>query len=541
MILSLRLIFIFIACALSVSRTTAYAEGKVRRNFEVEWEAIEGASLYEVKLARKDEPDKKPTIIKTKDNHWSATIKPGNYAMQIRTFDDRGVPGDWSPATELQVKLPSVVQLDPTSGLVINSSDDNNEEVKFKWEAVPGAEEYQVNVRTTSGSGWQKEKQLSGTSWEVKVPVGEALSWNVTAVDGKGEIGDVNALPVQFEVKGPALAKPQIKKPLNKYVRELQWAESPKAKGYSYEITYQNPRTRKWDMVESKAQYSANKLAWDISRPSGRYKLKVQAFAERRAPSKKIQLEFETRGGFKDLPSLEMGMLRDSIVRPTSYYAIGSYLLTSIKYQSVSYDENQASNFSAVGGTGRIGLGYQEAESQWGGFGIVDLSGFEVGGQRFTFASAEAHLTHKLEFGQGGLLLVGTGLFAKELPVVRGNKDDGFTGLGKVKALGPHLGFTYWVPLSERYGVQFNGRIYESLFGSGYNGAKTNFSTSYQYGLLGSYRVAPSWMGYAGYAFRKDAASYGTVTGGASFAKDGQINSVDIEGHYVNLLLEFSF
>jgi hypothetical protein len=271
------------------SAPSARAEERVRRNFEVEWEAVEGATNYELKLTRKDE-SKKPTHIKTKDNKWAATIKPGTYLMQIRSFDDRGAPGDWSPPTELQVKLPSVVQGEPLPHAVVEAGDDTSEEVKLKWNAVPGADKYKVEVRSTT-SDWKTEKEVSDSDWTVKVPVGESFEWNVTALDPKGEIGDTNAQAIPFDVKGPALAKPKIQKPMSQYIKELEWDEAPKAKTYSYELSYRDPKTKKWTKLDAKENLSGHKLDWDIARPSGKYRLKVQAHADRRAPSYVQQLE----------------------------------------------------------------------------------------------------------------------------------------------------------------------------------------------------------------------------------------------------------
>jgi hypothetical protein len=252
-----------------------------------------------------------------------------------------------------------------------------------------------------------------------------------------------------------------------------------------------------------------------------------------------MMLDFETRGGFRDPAALETAILRDSMVKPTNFYAIASYLYTSINYSAVSREENNRSTFSASGGTGRIGFGYQEPEANWGGFAIVDLSGFTIGGQTFTSSSVEVHATRKLEFGQGGLLLFGTGLFSKELPGVKGNQLDGFGGLGKLRTFGPHAGFTYWQPLSQRFGAQVNARVYQTAFGSSYNGGTVQFSTSYQYGLLGTYRLSPAWMGYAGYAYRADSALFKATK--SSYASEGKTDSIALQGHYLNLLLEFSF
>lgn len=530
---------LLMAMALVYGPITALAQSKVHRNVEVEWDTVEGASLYEVQVTRKGDSSKKPTRVKTHEAKWEALIKPGLYLMQIRSFDDRGVPGDWSPASELQVKLPSVAQGDPKPGAVIKATGESSEEVGLHWEPVPGAEKYKVNVRSTSGT-WATEHETSDSHWDVKVPVGETFEWTVVGMDAKGEVGNPNASATPFEVKGPPLAKPDIQSPLSKYVREVEWSANSKVKKYSYELSYRNPTTKKWDKLEAKSEHAENKLKLDISRPSGRYRLKVQAFGDHREPSKAQQMDFETYGGFRDPAALETAILRDSINKPTNYYAITSYLITDIKYNAKNVDDNSGSSFNAVGGTGRIGLGYQQPQSQWGGFGIVDLSGFTIQGQNFTFASVEGHVTHKLELGQGGLLLAGAGLFSKELPIVKGSNYTGFTGVGRVREIGPHVGFIYWFPLNDRYGLQFNARAYYTFMGSASNGQKALSSLSYQYGLLGSYRLAPAWMGYAGYAFRNDIAQYSGATDGSTFA-NGRSSSIDIQGHYLNLLLEFAF
>ncbi len=279
-----------------------------------------------------------------------------------------------------------------------------------------------------------------------------------------------------------------------------------------------------------------------MTRPSGKYRLQVQASADRRKNSKVQSLDFEMRGGFRDPAALENAILRESISKPTNFYAIASYFITSMNYKSANYDDGSAPSFSAIGGTGRIGAGYQDPESKWGGFGIVDMSGFTIGGQNFTFNSMEMHVTRKLELGQGGLLNFATGLYSKELPVVSGSSVDGYRGTGKVRNIGPHAGFTYWTPLNDRYGFQANARVYYSLMGTAENGKPTQSTMSYQFGLLGTYRVTRAWMGYAGYAYRKDEAMYGTNPETATgFPNATDINSVSIDGHYLNLILEYSF
>lgn len=132
------------------------------------------------------------------------------------------------------------------------------------------------------------------------------------------------------------------------------------------------------------------------------------------------------------------------------------------------------------------------------------------------------------------------GLFAKELPIVKGNDIEGYSSTSKVRNIGPHAGFVYWFPFNDRFGMQANARVYYTLMGSTSTGQKASSSMSYQYGLLGSYRVYKGIMGYAGYAYRLDRSNF-AITGGDESFGAGKTNSVEIQGHYLNLILEISF
>ena len=532
----LRSLTLFLALAV----VTAGAAERVRRNVVIEWEKIDGATAYEVQVVRKDDAKKKPLKFKTKEPKWSATIKPGLYDMQIRSYDDRGVPGDWSPASELTVKLPAIIPLRPSANEVVNASAEKSEDVTFKWEPVPGASKYRIHAQSANAS-WITDKDVETNSAALDVPAGEFINWTVTAIDEKDELGDAWDAPQSFELRGPPLAKPTIEKPISSYLKEMKWKQPDYASTYTYTLKYQNPKTRKWEQIESKPDHPDNVLKLDTKRPTGRYRLSVQAQAERRKPSPTTQLDFDMRGGYEDEKAVENAILRESITKPTKFYAITSYMISKIDYSQKDVDSNASTHFKAIGGTGRVGIGYQDPDSKWGGFGIADYSGFLIGGRSFKFASFEAHVTRKLEFGQGGLLLFGTGFYSKELPVVKGSPVDGFEGVGKTRTLGPHAGFTYWTPISARFGVQANARAYYSFMGGGPSGEKARSSLSYQYGVLGSYRLNKAWMGYIGYAYRIDDAQWAAKGGTTSFAEPGQVNQVTIKGHYLNLILDFSF
>jgi hypothetical protein len=529
-------VLLILAAALGVR---AVAQMPLRRNLELQWEQVEGATLYEIELQRKDQDKSKPMRIKTKEPQWTAGIKAGNYTMRMRSYDRRGVPGEWSPLADLKVRLPFVEPTAPKSNERVVAQDRDEQKVRLAWQAVPGAEKYHVSIQSTS-SAWKKEEEVSDTSLRLALPVAESFAWTVVAIDPKGEAGEVPVAAASFQLDGPQLKRPSLDRPASKYVSELHWSEVSKSDSYSVEVSYKNPQSHKWEVVDRKADLKSSTLNWDISRPSGVYRLKVQAHGAHRDPSSVATMTFTTRGGFGDREVMQREALRDSFNKPTLFYAIASYMVTTVHYAAANHDTDTAPAFAATGGTGRVGLGYQDPESNWGGFAIGDMSGFNFAGSTYKFASAEGHLTHKLEFGQSGLLLIGAGLFYKQLPILTGSPQSGLSNVGQVSEIGPHLGFTYWIPFTQRIGLQANARVYYALLGGAANAESIEPSLSYQYGLLGSYRLSSAWMGYAGFAYRHDEANYKSNPSADEISVPGN-NSISINGTYLNLMLEFSF
>lgn len=532
-------VFIFIGWIVGIV-IPAEAQTRVRRNVEVEWESNDNASGYEIQVTRKDDTSKKPLLFKTKTSKWEATIKPGMYIMQVRAFDDRGVPGSWSPGAELLVKLPAVYPLKPEAKEIIKATDEVNHSTTFQWEEVPGAAKYVFTASSDDGL-WTFNKELSETSITIDVPVATSLKWNVVAFDPKNEEGDLWKQAEVFEIHGPALKKPEIDKPMSQYVRDIKWSESPYAKRYKYDLNFYNKKTKKWELVESRSDLVEPALPVDSSRPTGSYRLLVQAQTERRDSSPYAKMDFKMKGGFRTPASLDTAILRDSISKPTNFYFIASYFATQAQYSYLNYDDIVNVSFDALGAVGRVGLGYQDPKSKWGAFGIADISTFIIGGKSFSFTSLELHSTYAMRAGRAGQFLLGAGAYLRELPIVRGDVGTGFQGAGKISTMGPHLGFIYWVPLSDYYGLQVNGRGYYSLAGSAPSG-DVGATLSYQMGVLGSYRVGTNWMSYLGYAYRNDNVTYDSMGGSAtSFAQPGQQNEVNFEGHFLNLIFEYSF
>jgi hypothetical protein len=513
------------------------ADSNYRRQVEVEFEEIPDATRYEVKVTRLKDGGQtgKPIFFKTRKPVWNAEIAPGLYLLQLRSFDDRDVPGDWSDPFEYWVKIPAPKPVSPVAGIQVKSKGDDEAEVVLKWEEVPGAEKYRIEIMSEDESV-RKELFSGSPSVSVELPVAKLYRWRVFSRLKEDVDGESPENTADFVLLGAPLDKPDIEEPITKVVQEIRWNEVEFARKYVYTYAFETP-DGKWRSIGKAVETAEPKAAFDLSQPTGRYRISVQAQADKRQHSKINKVEFDVMGGLREPAAIEAAVLKESLIKPTNFYAIASYLITQMTYSAKLYDLNTGSAFDALSGTGRIGLGYQKPVSPWGYFGIIDMGGINIANKNFTFASMELHSTYKLNWSGRGQFLAGAGLFYKELPILRGSSSTGFEGVGKVPLIGPHAGAQYWLPLNVKLGVQFNARLYYGMLGSPDIGGKVEPSLSYQYGVLGSYRLNQQMMGYAGYAYRIDHADF-TATSGA---QAGQTNQVEMQGHFLNLVLDYSF
>lgn len=522
---------------------SAAAPAESLRNVDLEWEQVEDATKYQIRIAPKSTEGSSPNskTFKTNEPKWSGSLVPGLYTMELRSYDARGVPGEWSEPAEFWVKTPPPRPLSPAPNARERSNEDETYTTQFKWQAISGANLYRLEIESHDGAV-KMTKEVTAPEVSVELPVARVYRWRVYGIMANQEPGEIPEAWQRLTLMGAPLERPNLQKPLTKYVQELAWEPTKHAAGYDYVL--ERRTAQGWKPVERKRGIKASPLVFDLGNPTGTYRAKLQAFAPLREKSKITEMEFEVRGGIRSPAALEEAQLRDSLERPSHIYYIASYLVTQIAYTGVDRESNAVASFSALGGTGRLGLGYQNDQSPWGTFGIVDLSGFDLGGQRYTFAAMEVDGTYKQYWGKAQILY-GAGLFLKQLPDLRGSEATGFTGLGKIQNYGPSAGVQLWRPLSTRLGFQVHLRVYASMFGSAPNGQAVTTAISLQTGILGTYRLNSQMMGYAGYVYREDNSKYDanpfSDSHPESFADSGDVNSVKIGGHYLNLKLEYSY
>ena len=179
----------------------------------------------------------------------------------------------------------------------------------------------------------------------------------------------------------------------------MKWEKPDRAKTYHYQIF--KKQKGKWVLVEEQKEHNTNKAPFDLSRPPGKYRVSVQAHAPYTQSSKVARLQFRAAGNLRSPAAVNNAILKDSIEKPTNWYGIASYFITSMSYKGKEHVESggEGGSLDAIGGTGRLGLGYQSPKRKDGYYGVIDLSGFAIkddNGKSMnpTFASMELHYTY---------------------------------------------------------------------------------------------------------------------------------------------------
>jgi hypothetical protein len=540
--------------ALSASPTLVLAEELPRRDLELELEDIPGVTGYELQVIRLLEKNKKkkPLNFKIKSITWKARLVPGRYEMRVRSVDSRGVPGEWSEPQEFIVKLPPPGLVSPPPQGIIRSTENEKEEVAFEWKSVQGAEKYKLRVYGPDGSLVQEVVETD-TSATINLPVAQVYGWNVVPVMA-GDLDGEGAEPVsRFELFGGTLGNPSIDGLADTDTKEFKWSNVEFAGEYDFKLEKKDNQGN-WKVVDQKVTKVASQVyAKAVS--SGQYRMQVKARGDRRGDSESVLKEFETYNTTERSPAAVEQIRNESNYQSKGkMFAVASYYLSAIEYNGYNVDRGQPgrgtqSSYSAIGGTGRLGLGrWFGQNSTWGLLGTADLSGIQVGDKTINYVSAVIQGVYRWRISGAGQMRFYFGANYRELP-----ESVGFNGTStdfdqrKIATLGPLFGISFYRGISKKLGLQLNAQFMASVLGvnipppvnGGTNSSKGEniVMPSFQLGVLGSMALSSELVGFVGYAYREESASY---RGSQQAVTQGE-NEVTLSGHYINLMLEYGF
>jgi hypothetical protein len=152
------------------------------------WTAVQGAVKYTVQI---DETDDFISPISTTDTQTTSLVSPnplatGAYFWRVKASLATGVDSDYSDAATFSLSpLDAVTIISPS-----DTSDNEIQDVVLKWQAVPGASYYEVEVATDSDFN----SKIAGTPTKIygtryspaKTFDNDQYFWRVRAVDTAG-------------------------------------------------------------------------------------------------------------------------------------------------------------------------------------------------------------------------------------------------------------------------------------------------------------------------------------------------------------------
>jgi hypothetical protein len=534
--------YFFLMLIILKSAGNVEAAETYRREVSFEWDPVAEAVSYEIELIPKSKTGR-TYHFKTKAAQWAGKLKVGHYQMRARTLDRRGVPGEWGEAAPFDVLLDPTRLISPTPNftLEVKESAASETDVHFKWAPVGGAQAYRLKVNGKNGD-FKIDEILESTEIHRKLPTAEYFSWSVSAI-GSDEIPSEENKEIGFLVQGPKLAKPEITKPQNPFVRELNWQKDINSEAIDLEISRWDPVSQKWELISESKDIKVESFPFDAKWPGGKYKAVIVANGRLRPSSEPESLEFDVFNGDRSATSEFNHEIRQSIDRSSGWYGVASYFVTQVQYTSENYDHTlpAQTTYNALSGTTRAGLGYFQEGSRWGFLGLVDFSSVNTSqGNRNSFSS-EVSAVFRMDVTDLSQLRLQGGVFLKEYLVT---ESDGLTqtvvSYDKAGVVGPHLGLEYWYSLTPAFGFQANIHLYEGLLKTSTpNGQSLEPSLSTQIGILGSYRFNRKLTGLMGVAQREDKVRYSSS--GVDPRSFGQVNQVVIKGTFLNLFAEYNF
>jgi len=551
-ILALIYSLMFVAILLVPAKSTfaSSAEKLAKREIELNWEDVEGAKSYEleIKSLRAGGATKNFNVEKAT---WEGDMVPGRYQMRVRAKDRRGVATPWSESSEFMVMLPEPELIAPKADEEVKASaSGESEEIAFSWKPVLGATSYTVHVQSADGQ-IKKDDKTKDLKSEIKLPVAQAFRWwvessreGLTSEDLKGGENEAGSEPAasaqKFTLLGHELPTPKIDDLDNDFVRRISWQKSDKAAQYSWELQYFDPKTNNWVTKHKTEDAKEPAIGFPKKWPGGRYRMIVQAKAPMRAPSSVSTTEFNVRDGDRSPEAEEVHTVRESI-NGRGLFVITDYSATSMHYQSQNFDHTNSSvQFSSLGASARVGVGYVKPEKTWGYFGLLDASAFQLeGGGGATYFAGEFDMQHRRQYFERDDVRQLFGVQFRQTPDVSAPIATAKASTEMVNSINLHYGVEYWYAVNAKTGAQANLHLYPSVFGISTPSGALVPTISYQVGLLASRRLTKSLTALLGYAYRDDTIHY-RASGNNATATGSDVNSIDMKGHNVNLILEWA-
>lgn len=264
------------------------------KTIELEWDAVENAFGYEIRLTPKGGGS--PLTYKVLENKFTQDVPVGIYILRIRSrhkeVEDHW--SAWSDPLTLEVLVKELLMLEPAHEAVLTSKSEAREEVTFTWTKIDKARDYVLKIWTEE----TKEKPLTfvtrKNSQRLKLIPGRVYYWQVVFESATQVTYAQETRTYMFMLQGQKLIQPSIHPlPPATEIKEFTWVKTPKAKSYQAKLSYHFLDEDKFEKMKE-ADLTEARWATERLKP-GVYRLEVIAKAPRHASSDAGFLEFTVK------------------------------------------------------------------------------------------------------------------------------------------------------------------------------------------------------------------------------------------------------
>lgn len=270
------------------------------KTIELEWEQVENAGSYEVKLTPVGGGPEH--IFAAPENRLLQEVPVGNYRLQVRSKSkDGGDFSPWSEASTIEVAIKEITPLYPVDKAIIDAKGNGKQPVDFKWTPVEKVKEYTLKVWSEDAKDKPWIFTGKNTGKTLEVPPGQTYYWQVSFESSNDTSYYQEPKTFSFALQGTRLLKPEINKLVHN-AKNLTWKASPGAAIYRAKLFYRHLDETEWTALGD-AKDSATEWALHQTK-AGIYKIEVIAEAPRRMSSETASYEFMIKPSQADLAGI---------------------------------------------------------------------------------------------------------------------------------------------------------------------------------------------------------------------------------------------
>lgn len=282
----------------SAAQEASVAAANAEATLDIEWEKIEDATSYEVKLT----PSTGGDVLKflSSDTRLTQKLPQGNYKFQIRSREKTtGYFGPWSPETEVEVTPKAVKLISPSEGAEISEPKEKRTQVEFQWTPVLGAKEYTLRIWFDEEKNAREFKSKTNKKL-LTLPAAKTYAWQVTFLTDRS-IGYLAAPQIgNFKVLGKQLMKPVITEKVlpteadakAQVVNQMiKWKGSQASKSFKVKFSRRALDEEEWAPLKDIQTQEASELRFEKLKP-GAYKIEVTSQSPNRVSSEAATYEF---------------------------------------------------------------------------------------------------------------------------------------------------------------------------------------------------------------------------------------------------------